>query len=128
MGATVTLSIIEDRVSVMAGMINTWQGQWLSGTRTIVITWRIAQPFDMMGFSLPKLPSMYANMDPGQQTVPVTTATGQVTTVDYDTVDGYDEFKRSPETLVVPLISSLGAFVNMPFQRQISTIAVKGTN
>jgi hypothetical protein len=107
------------------GMVALWQGRWIADARSVTITWRIAQPFGMTGFTFPKLPSVYANLDPGQQTVAVTSVIGQVTTVDYDTVNGYDEFRRSPETLVAP-VASLGAFVNMPFQRQISTIAVKG--
>jgi len=67
--------------------------------------------------TLPRLPAAYAAYDPGQQVVEVTPTTLLLNIVDYDTVAGYDEFRRMPETLIGS-VANLGAFVGMPFQRR----------
>lgn len=41
---------------------------------------------------------------------------------DYDNLAGYDELRQMAETLLIPSISSMGAFIGMPFQRRISTM------
>jgi hypothetical protein len=100
------------------GMVTTWGGRWNDGTRPFTIAWRVVQPVEASGMTLPKLPATYAMLDPGQQTVAVTPFAMILNVVDYDTVAGYDEFRRMPETLISP-IATLGAFINKPFQRRM---------
>jgi hypothetical protein len=106
------------------GMVATWFGRWTDGTRTTSVVWRIAQPGDAAGATLPKLPSAYAAFDPSQQTVTITPTIGLISIVDYASVPSYDEFRRMPETLV-STIASLGAFVNLPLQRRITNIVTR---
>jgi hypothetical protein len=106
------------------GMLTTWIGRWNDGSRPVTVAWRIAQPAELNGAPLPRLPSAYAKYDPGQQTVAVTASVALVSMVDYDKVAGYDEFRRMPETLVAPL-ASLGAFIGVPFQRRIFNATVR---
>jgi hypothetical protein len=106
------------------GMMTRWSGRWTSGARTVSLTWLVAQPADMAGATLPKLPVLYSNLDPGQQTVAVTPSVMTFYMVDYDNLAGYDEFRQMPETLLIPPIGGMGAFVGMPFQRRLIAISV----
>jgi len=106
------------------GMMVTWSGSWNDGTRPVTVSWAIAQPAQMAGVTLPRLPAAYAMIDPGQQTVAVQPASVSLGVVDYDTVTGYDQFRQMPETLLTSNIGNMGAFVGMPFQRRIMTKSV----
>lgn len=106
------------------GMMLTWRGQWNDGTRPVSIAWSVVGPATTAGVTLPRLPAPYAAIDPGQQTVAVTPLTGTLYLVDYDNLTGYDQFRPLAETLVVPPIGVMGAFVGMPFQRRIIVEAV----
>ena len=106
------------------GMMTRWSARWTSGARTVSITWLVAQPADMAGATLPRLPVLYSNLDPGQQTVAVTPSVMTFYMADYDNLAGYDEFRQMPETLLLPSIGSMGAFVGMPFQRRLIAISV----
>ena len=106
------------------GMMTRWQGRWTSGTRSVSITWSVVQPAGMAGMTLPRLPVLYSNLDPGQQTVTVTPNFMSLYMADYDNLTGYDELRQIPETLVVPSFGSMGAFVGMPVQRRFILISV----
>jgi len=99
------------------GMVTFWSGSWDNGARTVTVAWRVVHPAASAGMTLPRLPAAYAAYDPGQQVVEVTPTTLLLNIVDYDTVAGYDEFRRMPETLIGS-VANLGAFVGMPFQRR----------
>jgi hypothetical protein len=104
------------------GMMTRWSGRWTSGMRSVSITWSVAQPAEMAGMTLPRLPAAYAMIDPGQQTVAVAPDVMTLFMADYDNLSGYDELRQMPETLLVPPIGSMGAFVGMPFQRRLIAV------
>jgi hypothetical protein len=106
------------------GTVTQWAGRWTDGTKTSTVIWRVVQPADATGMKLPKLPAAYAAIDPGQQTLTVSPVITANIVVDYDQVNGYDDFRRAPETLISS-IGTLGAFVNMPFQRRMATTIVR---
>ncbi len=99
------------------GMVTFWSGNWSTGTRAVSVSWRVVHPVAPAGMTLPRLPAVYAAYDPVQQAVAVMPTTLLLNIVDYDTVAGYAEFRRMPETLIGSL-STLGAFVGVPFQRR----------
>lgn len=101
------------------GMMVTWSGSWNDGMRPVTVSWAIAQPAQMAGATLPRLPAAYAMIDPGQQTVTVKPTSVSLNMADYDNVTGYDQFRQMPETLLTSNIGVMGAFVGMPFQRRI---------
>jgi hypothetical protein len=106
------------------GMMTRWSGRWTSGARSVFLTWFVVQPADMAGATLPKLPVLYSNLDPGQQTVAVTPTSMIFYMADYDNLTSYDELRQMPETLLLPSIGSMGAFVGMPFQRRLISFSV----
>jgi hypothetical protein len=101
------------------GMMTRWSGSWSDGSRPVSISWLVAQPADMAGMTLPRLPAIYSAIDPGQQTVPVTPRLATLYMVDYDNLTGYDELRTMPETLLTTPIGVMGAFVGLPFQRRL---------
>jgi hypothetical protein len=103
------------------GMVTEWIATWNDGARDVTLTWRITQPAEMAGITLPKLPAAYAMIDPGQRTV--TLEAMRVTMADYDNVAGYDELRQMAETLLLQPIGLMGAFVGVPFQRRVSTMS-----
>jgi hypothetical protein len=103
------------------GMMVSWSGTWNDGTRPVAISWLVAQPAEMAGMTLPRLPAAYAMIDPGQQTVAVTPGALTMYMADYDNLAGYDQLRQMPETLLTSPIGLMGAFVGMPFQRRIIT-------
>jgi hypothetical protein len=105
------------------GMMTQWSGRWNDGTRSVSITWSVVQPGEMAGMTLPRLPAAYARLDPGQQTIAVTPDYMFLYMADYDNLAGYDELRQMPETLLVPSIGTMGAFVGMPFQRRLIVVA-----
>jgi hypothetical protein len=115
-GATWTMVAAGDAPD---GMMTQWSGRWTSGTRSVLITWSVAQPAEMAGMTLPRLPAAYAMLDPGQQTVAVKPSFMTLYMADYDNLTGYDELRQMPETLLVPSIGNMGAFVGLSFQRRV---------
>jgi hypothetical protein len=107
------------------GMMVSWSGTWNDGTRPVAISWLVAQPAEMAGMTLPRLPAAYAMIDPGQQTVAVTPSAVTMYMADYDNLAGYDQLRQMPETLLTSPIGLMGAFVGMPFQRRIITTTVR---
>jgi hypothetical protein len=104
------------------GMMTQWTGRWVDGQRTVTVTWRVSQPADMSGMTLPALPPAYSMLDPSKQTVPISPLSMVVIMADYDNLTGYDELRQMSQTLLIPSIGSMGAFVGMPFQRRLSTM------
>jgi hypothetical protein len=102
------------------GMLTQWSGRWTVGTRTVTVTWRVTQPAEMTGMTLPGLPPAYAMLDATRQTA--TPLSLVLYMAEYDNLAGYDELRQMPETLLTPSIGSMGAFVGMPFQRRITTL------
>lgn len=105
------------------GVVSVWSGRWAIDGRAVSVGWRIAHPASATGLTLPRLSDMYAAVDPQAQTVTVIPDSGSVSSVDYDVVTGYDEFRQQPDTLVTPSIDLLGAFVGMPLERRMYTAA-----
>jgi hypothetical protein len=103
------------------GMITRWEGNWTDGTRTTTIKWSIVHPGSATGIALPRLSPRRAALDPQAQTVAVTPTTGAQTAVAYDVVDGYDEFRQQPETLILPS-SALGVFTEVAYQSRIYSV------
>jgi hypothetical protein len=101
------------------GMLTQWVGRWNDGARPVTILWRVVQPAEASGMTLPRLPAAYAALDPGQQAVTVTPTTVGIVMVDYDKVAGYDELRQMPETLALSSIGSIGAFVDVAFGRRV---------
>lgn len=100
------------------GMMTRWIGRWTSGARTVSITWSVVQPAEMAGMTLPRLPVLHSDIDPGQQTVAVTPSSLGLYMADYDNLAGYDQLRQMPETLLIPSIGTMGAFAGMPIQRR----------
>jgi hypothetical protein len=77
-----------------------WSGKWTTaqGVATTIL-WRIALPVAATGAALIHLPAKFARLDPGQQTVTVSPTIAQINMVNYDLVNGYDQFRLQPETL-----------------------------
>jgi hypothetical protein len=124
-GATWTTVVAGDKPD---GMLTAWSGSWTDATsRAVSVSWRVIQPAEAAGITLPKLPAAYAQVDPQQQTVTVTPGAMFVVYGDYDQVAGYDDLRRMAETYL-PLSlsatsdqpSALGAFTGMPFKRRLS--------
>jgi hypothetical protein len=115
-GATWTTAVPGD---VPDGMVTTWTGRWVIGSRTTIVTWRIAHAPSATGISLPRLSPAHAAVDPQAQAVEVTPTTGSVLAVNYDVIDGYAEFRRQPDTLVFSPVDDMGALLGMPFQRRL---------
>jgi hypothetical protein len=109
-----------DGVTSADGILTQWGGGWNDGTRPVTVAWRVIQPVDTAGagMTLPRLPPADAIVDPGQQTVTVTPSIAAVLVADYSNVAGYDELRKLPETLLLSSLSTLGTFVNEPFQRR----------
>lgn len=107
------------------GMLTQWSGRWNDGARPVTVLWRVIQPVEATGMTLPRLPASYATIDPGQQTVAVTPSTLALAMADYDNVAGYDELRQMPETLLVSSIGSIGAFIDMPFQRRVAVAVAR---
>ena len=110
------------------GMLTQWGGSWTDATgRAVSVAWRVIQPAQASGITLPKLPVAYASVDPSQQTVVVSPRLLFVVYGDYDQVSGYDDLRRMAESYL-PLMfsvsgdvpSALGAFTGMPFKRRLS--------
>jgi hypothetical protein len=108
------------------GMLTLWNGRWVIGSRTTSVAWRIAHPPNATGITLPRLSAMHAAVDPQAQTVAVTPTSGTVFAVDYDVVNGYDEFRQQPDTLLTSTTDTMGAFVGMPFQRRLYSVSFTG--
>jgi hypothetical protein len=73
---------------------------------------------------LPLLPTAYAEFDPGQQTVPITSALGIVSYIDQSNLSGYEQGRG----VGVSIISALGTydvFAGQAFHRR-STVAISG--
>jgi hypothetical protein len=100
------------------GMLTQWSGQWNDGTRPVSVQWRVVQPAEATGMTLPHLPAAYATIDPGQQTVAVTAGSLSLAIGEYDNVAGYDELRQMPETLLTTSMAELGTFYAVPFQRR----------
>ncbi len=102
------------------GMLTQWSGRWNDGKRQVSIQWRVVHPAEASGMTLPRLPAAYAMIDPGQQTVAVTSGTPVLSMADYNNVAGYDGLRQMPETLLIPAMSTIGVFTDVPFQRRIA--------
>jgi len=110
------------------GMLTQWSGSWTDATgRAVSVGWRVIQPAQASGITLPKLPAAYAAVDPSQQTVVVSPGLMFVVFGDYDQVAGYDDLRRQAETYLPIMInitgdvpSALGAFIGTPFKRRLS--------
>jgi hypothetical protein len=100
------------------GMLAQWSGRWVDGTRNVSVVWRVIQPVDAAGMTLPKLPVEDAAFDPAQQTAVVTVGISAILVSDYSNVAGYDALRRMPETLLLSSMSTLGTFINEPFARR----------
>ncbi|HSK03841.1 MAG TPA: hypothetical protein VK932_21455, partial [Kofleriaceae bacterium] len=120
-GATWTTAVPGDAPD---GMVTRWNGRWVIGSRTTIVTWRIAHAPSATGISLPRLPPAHAAVDPQAQMVAVTPTTGTVFAVDLDTVDGYAQFRRQPDTLLFSPFDDMGAFLGMPVQRRLYTASI----
>jgi hypothetical protein len=107
------------------GMLILWSGGWTNAGVQTAIGWRVAQRVNATSGVLVHLPTKYARYDPSQQTASITTGTGFLAMVDYDVIDGYDEFRQQPDTLVVSSPSDMGALVGMPFQRRYMQTSVR---
>ena len=106
-----------------------WAGHWTTaaGVATTLV-WRIALPVTDTGAALVRLPSKFARLDPTQQTATVSPTIGQITMVNYDLINGYDEFRLQPETLSLApgagvvgtsRLPDVGPFNGMAVQRTI---------
>jgi hypothetical protein len=110
------------------GMLTQWGGSWTDATgRAVSVAWRVIQPAEASGMTLPTLPAAYAQVDPSQQTVAVAPGILFVVYGDYDQVSGYDDLRRMAESFLPIMInvsgdvpSALGAFTGMPFKRRLS--------
>ncbi len=120
-GATWTTAVPGD---VPDGMVTIWTGRWVIGSRTTIVGWRIAHAPSATGISLPRLPPAHAAIDPQAQAVAITPTTGTVFAVDLDTVDGYAQFRRQPDTLVFSPFDDMGAFLGMPIQRRLYSASI----
>jgi hypothetical protein len=108
------------------GMLTLWNGRWVIGNRTTIVGWRIAHAPSATGMTLPRLSPMHEAVDPQAQSVPITLNGGTVFAVDYDVVNGYDDFRQQPDTLLTSPTEVMGAFVGMPFQRRLYQIGFSG--
>ncbi|MEO8700885.1 MAG: hypothetical protein ABI867_12630 [Kofleriaceae bacterium] len=108
------------------GVVLQWSGRWLDGAKNVSVAWRIANPAvgDIAAVPLPALPSVLAQFDPAQQTTTVIPSTAIVFMVDFDIVNGYDEFRLQPDTLIEDP-EDMGTFIGMPFERRALTVTVR---
>lgn len=109
-----------------------WAGHWATaaGVATTIV-WRIALPLGDTGAALVRLPSKFARLDPAQQTVTISPTIGQISMVNYDLINGYDEFRLQPETLALgpgagvvgdSRLPDVGPFNGMAVQRTVGAI------
>ena len=109
------------------GMMMTWAGHWTTIAKVATsIAWRVIRPVAATGSSLVPIPTKYARFDPAQAGVTITPTIASSVFVDYDTVNGYDDFRQQPETLTSGTdVSQVGAFVGQAVQRGTTGITAR---
>jgi hypothetical protein len=104
------------------GMLSVWFGRWMVGTVSVTVIWSIVGPPEMTGFVLPELPPAYAMLDPGRQTGTVELINMVAIMADFDNLAGYDELRPMAYALLNPPIGSIGAFLDIAYQRRVTTL------
>jgi hypothetical protein len=109
------------------GMMMTWAGHWTTAAKiATTLAWRVIRPVNASGAALVPVPAKYGRFDPAQAGVTILPTIATTTIVDYDTVNGYDEFRQQPETLTSGTnVSLVGAFVGQPVQRGTTTFSAR---